>query len=127
MSSASHSLRMWSITSSTWSRFVSGLEQFTVTHLGVVAEMGVARGFHEPVRHERARRNDGLDDARFNQIAKNESHLADGESSGKRHDDETILVARHRLKNVRGVADLPAGERRISHCPDQFVDGAAFG
>ena len=57
---------------------VPGVEQFLVVHLGVVAKMRVTRGFDKPVRHERARGNDGFDHGRFNEVTKNESHLADG-------------------------------------------------
>ncbi len=89
--------------------------------------MRVTGGFHKPMSHERARRDDSLDDARFDQIAKNKPHLANRQGARERHHHKTILVAGHLLKNIGGIADLPPGERRISHGAHQFVDGAAFG
>ena len=56
---------------------VTGVEKFLVAHIGVVAKMGVARCFHQPMRHQRARRDNRVDHARLDQVAENESHLAD--------------------------------------------------
>src|SRR5438445_4266798 len=79
------------------------------------------------MRHQRARRDNRVDHARFDQVAENEPHLADGQSARERHHHETILVAGHLLENVGGIADLPPGERRVSHRAHQLVDSAAFG
>ncbi len=106
---------------------VSGVEKLLIVHIRVVTEMRVARGFHKSVSHERAGRDDGLHDARFNQIAKNQPHLAHRQSARERHDHKTILVAGHLLKNIGGIADLPAGERRVAHGAHQFIDRAALG
>jgi len=60
-------------------RVVPGVEKLLVAHIGVVTEMRVTGGFYQSMRHERAGRDDGPDDARFNQIAKNQPHLANSQ------------------------------------------------
>src|SRR5207245_9342471 len=38
-----------------------------------------------------------------------------------------LPISRHLLEDIGGVADLPPGERRVSHRAHQLVDGSAFG
>src|SRR6266436_3041164 len=64
---------------------VSGVKEFPVIHLGVITEMRVTRGFHQPVSHERPGRDDGLDDARFNQVAEDKPHLANRQRARECH------------------------------------------
>ena len=50
------------------------------------------------------------------------SLLGDGHGAGKSHDDETVLVARHGLQHVGGIADLAAGEGGLRHGADEVVN-----
>jgi hypothetical protein len=77
--------------------------------------------------HERSGGDDGFDDAGFDEIAKDESHFADGESAGESHDNETVLVASHGFKDVGGVADLPGSVGGIAHGANEIVDGVTLG
>ena len=47
---------------------VTLLIKLSVWNIWVVAEMGAAGGFDQSVRHERARRNDSVDDTALNQF-----------------------------------------------------------
>jgi len=89
--------------------------------------MGKAGGFDEAVGHERAGGDDGFDDAGLDEIAKDETHFADGESAGEGHDDEAVLVASHGFEDVGGIADLASGVSSVTHGADEFVDGFDFG
>jgi hypothetical protein len=107
---------------------VAGEEECVVVHFGgIVTEMGTACSFDEPVGHERAGGNDGFDNAGFDEVAEDETHLADGESAGEGHDDETIFVASHIFEDVGGVADLTGSIGGVAHGTNKIVDGLNFG
>jgi hypothetical protein len=107
---------------------VSGEKEFLVVHFGgIVAEVRAARGFDEAVSHESAGGDDGFDDSGLDEIAEDEAHLADGESTGESHDDEAILVAGHGFEDVGGVTDLAGSVGGVAHGAYQIVDGFDFG
>jgi hypothetical protein len=107
---------------------VAGEKEFLVVHFGgIVAEVRAARGFDEAVSHESAGGDDGFDDAGLDEVAEDEAHLADGESAGESHDDETILVAGHGLEDVGGVTDLAGSVGGVAHGADKIIDGFDFG
>ena len=103
---------------------VTGQKKFVVANRRIVAEMRPASSFDQPVSHQRAGRDDRFHDSRFDQIAKDQTHFADGERAGKSHDHETFFVASHRFQHIGRVANLPAGIGGLSHGPDHVIDGA---
>jgi hypothetical protein len=107
---------------------VAGKEKFVVVHFpGIVAKVRTASGFDKAVGHKCTGGNDGFDNARFNEIAKDQTHFADGESTGESHDDEAVLVASHGLQNVGSITDLARGVRGVAHGADKIIDRFDFG
>ena len=102
---------------------VAGLVQLDVVHLRVVAEVRAPRGLHQPVRHQRAGGDNGVDDAVVNQIGDHQPLLGDGHRARQRHHDETLFVARHGFQHVGAFAHLPPGECRVAHRADQVIHG----
>jgi hypothetical protein len=107
---------------------VAGEKEFLVVHLGgIVAEVRAARSFDEAVSHESAGGDDSFDDAGLDEVAEDETHLADGESAGESHDDEAIFVAGHGFEDVGGVTDLPGSVGGVAHGAYKIVDSFDFG
>ncbi len=107
---------------------VAGEKELVIVHLGgIVAEVRAAGGFDQTVSHERAGGDDGFDDAGFDEVAKDETHFANGESAGKSHDHETVLIASHGFEDIGGIADLSGSVGGVTHGTNEIVDGADFG
>jgi hypothetical protein len=73
--------------------------------------------------HERAGGYDGFHYAGIDEVAKHQTHFADGQGAGQSHDHETIFVSRHGFENVSGVAHLAGGKSRLAHAANEIVDG----
>ncbi len=105
---------------------VSGLVQFHIVHLGVVAEVLASGSLDQPVGHQRAGGDDGMDEAMVDQIGDDQALLRYRHRAGKGHDDETVFVAGHGFKHVGAFADLASGEGGVAHRCDQVIDAACL-
>ena len=87
--------------------------------------MSAAGGLHQPVRHQRAGGNDGIDDAAIDQFGDDQSLLGDRHGASQGHHHETLFIPGHGLQHVRRFAHLPPGESRLGHGAHQVVDASA--
>ena len=80
-------------------------------------------GLDQPVRHQRAGGDDGVDDAAIDQFGDDQPLLGDGHRARKGHYDEAFFVARHRFQHVGAFAHLAAGKSGVAHGPHQVIHG----
>ena len=101
---------------------VALLVKLGIGHIGVVAEVGAARGFDQSVRHKGASRNDRVNHAAVNQLSNDQTLLRDRHRAGQSHHHEAILVASHGLEHVGGFTKLATSEGSLRHGAYQIVD-----
>ena len=81
---------------------------------------------HQSMRHQRAGRDDGVDDSPIDQLSDDQPLFGDRHRAGQGHDHEAVLVAGHGFEDVDGLTQLPAGECGLGHGAHQVVDRMHF-
>jgi hypothetical protein len=71
--------------------------------------------FGEAVGHERARADDGVDEARLDHAHDDGRHLRDRHRAREGRDDEAVRVLRHGGEHVGGLAQRAAAECGLRH------------
>ena len=77
---------------------------------------------YQSVRHERAGRNDRIDDPPIDQLGDDQPLFGHCHGPCQRHHHKSIFVERHRFQYVGRFAELASGERSLRHGPHQAVN-----
>src|ERR1700722_15529249 len=105
---------------------VTLLVEFDVRNFRVVTKMGAPGGFHQPMRHEGAGRDNCIDNATIAQLCDDKALLRHGHGSRQGHPHETVFVSGHSFQHVDGFAELAAGKRSLGHRSQQVIDRVYF-